>query len=130
MAYDGKVHAGVPPAVRELSTLTITKVSVGSMDNNVYLLRCKETGEQVMIDAANDADTLLTLIGSAGLARVITTHRHGDHWQALAQVVAATGARTVAHPDDASSLPVAVDELVNEGDRVPVGNCELEVIHL
>lgn len=130
MAYDGKVRPGGPPAVRELSGLTITKVSVGSMDNNAYLLRCKETGEQALIDAANDAETLLALIGEAGISRVITTHRHGDHWQALAQVVAATGARTVAHPEDASSLQVATDERVNEGDQVPVGTARLEVIHL
>lgn len=130
MAYDGKVRAGGPPAVRELSGLVITKVSVGSMDNNVYLLRCKATGEQVLIDAAADSETILALIGDAGLARVVTTHRHGDHWQALGQVVAATGARTVAHPDDASSLPVAIDELVDDGDHVPVGEARLEVVHL
>lgn len=130
MAYDGKVRAGGPPAVRELPGLVVTKVSVGSMDNNVYLLRCTTTGEQVLIDAAADAETILTLIGDSGITRVITTHRHGDHWQALAQVVAATSARTVAHPADASSLPVAIDELVDEGDRVPVGAAALEVIHL
>jgi glyoxylase-like metal-dependent hydrolase (beta-lactamase superfamily II) len=61
---------------------------------------------------------------------VVTTHRHADHWQALAAVLAATGARSVAHPDDAAALPVRVDEPVVDGDTVPVGTCRIEVIHL
>jgi glyoxylase-like metal-dependent hydrolase (beta-lactamase superfamily II) len=129
MAYTGNVSPGSPPAVRELPHLTITKVSVGPMDNNAYLLRCAATGEQVLVDAANEPPRLLGLIGDAGLARVVTTHRHADHWQALERVLAATGARGVAHPDDAAALPVKVDTVV-EGDTVPVGDCALEVVHL
>jgi glyoxylase-like metal-dependent hydrolase (beta-lactamase superfamily II) len=116
--------------VRELPGLTITKVSVGPMDNNAYLLRCRATGEQALIDAANEPEPLLGLIGDGGLARVVTTHRHPDHWQGLAAVLAATGARAVAHPDDAAALPVPVDEPVVDGDTVPVGTQTLEVIHL
>jgi glyoxylase-like metal-dependent hydrolase (beta-lactamase superfamily II) len=116
--------------IHELPELTVTKVSVGPMDNNAYLLRCQATGEQVLIDAANEPERLLSLVGDGGLIRVITTHRHADHWQALAAVLAATGARSVAHPDDAAGLPVRVDEPVVDGDTVPVGTCALEVIHL
>nr|WP_246422141.1 MBL fold metallo-hydrolase [Nocardiopsis mwathae] len=100
------------------------------MDNNAYLLRCRRTGDAVLIDAANEADRLLELVGDGGLQRVVTTHRHHDHWQALAEVVGTTGARTVAHPADAGELPVSVDEPVEHGQRIPVGECALEVIHL
>ena len=92
MTYDGKVTVGGPPAVRELGGLVLTKVAVGPMDNNAYLLRCRETGEQLLIDAANEPETLLGLLDTGGLQRVVTTHRHGDHWQALADVVQRTGA--------------------------------------
>jgi glyoxylase-like metal-dependent hydrolase (beta-lactamase superfamily II) len=129
VTYTGNVSPGGPPAVRELPHLTITKVSVGPYDNNAYLLRCTGTGDQVLIDAANEPERLLELVGAAGLTRVVTTHRHPDHWQALAEVVAATGARAVAHPADASELPVPVDP-VRDRDTVPVGDCVLEVIHL
>jgi glyoxylase-like metal-dependent hydrolase (beta-lactamase superfamily II) len=129
MAYTGNVSPGGPPDVRQLPALTITKVSVGPMDNNAYLLRCMHTGDQVLIDAANDADRLLSLIGAAGLSTVVTTHQHPDHWQALAEVVKATGARVVAHPADAPELPVAT-ETVEGGGTVRVGDCALEVIHL
>jgi glyoxylase-like metal-dependent hydrolase (beta-lactamase superfamily II) len=129
VTYDGSVTPGGPAAVRQLDDLTISKLSVGPMDNNAYLLRCRADGTQVLIDAANDADRLLELIGAGGLATIVTTHQHGDHWQALTAVRKETGARSVAHPDDEDGIPV-VDDLVRDGDRIAVGTCELEVIHL
>ena len=129
MSYTGNVSPGSAPEVRELGDLVITKVSVGPMDNNAYLLRCVSTGEQVLIDAANESDRLLELVGTSGLSTVVTTHRHGDHWQGLAEVLAATGARSVAHVADAPELPVAT-ETVADGATIPVGSCGLEVIHL
>ncbi len=129
MTYTGDVTPGGPPAARELDRLTITKVSVGPMDNNAYLLRCRSNGEQVLVDAANEAPRLLDLIGAAGLVTVVTTHQHMDHWLALAEVVAETGARALAHAEDAPGLPIKVEPLA-DGDRIPVGDCTLEVIHL
>ncbi|MFG2169592.1 MBL fold metallo-hydrolase [Micromonospora chersina] len=129
MTYSGDVTPGGAPAVRELDRLTISKLSVGPMDNNAYLLRCRETGEQVLIDAANEAPRLLDLVGDGGLAAVVTTHRHMDHWVALEEVVAKTGARPLVHADDAEGLPIDAEPL-REGDTVPVGDCALEVIHL
>ncbi|MEV6630552.1 MBL fold metallo-hydrolase [Actinoplanes sp. NPDC051470] len=127
--YTGDVTSGGAPAVRELPGLTITKLSVGPMDNNAYLLRCASDGSQVLIDAANEADRLLDLIGPAGLTAVITTHRHGDHTAALAEVVRATGAESVAHTDDAPEIPV-VTRTVTDGETIAVGDCTLEVIHI
>ncbi len=127
--YTGTVKVGGPADVRQAGKLEITKVEVGPYGNNAYLLRCTETGELVLIDAANDAATLLELIGGRPLAKVITTHRHNDHWYALEEVVQATGATVVAHPEDADRLPVQV-EPVRDGDTVAVGSCTLRVIHL
>lgn len=129
MTYTGDVTPGGPPAVRELDRLTIAKLSVGPMDNNAFLLRCRTTGEQVLVDAANEAPRLLELIGDAGLATVVTTHQHMDHWLALEEVVAETGARPLAHAEDAPGLPIEVEPVAG-GDRVSVGDCTVEVIHL
>lgn len=129
MSYTGDVTPGGPPATRELGQLTITKVSVGPMDNNAYLLRCRSNGEQILVDAANEAPRLLDLIGDASLATVVTTHQHMDHWLALGEVVAETGARPLAHAEDAPGLPIKVEPLA-DGDRIPVGDCTLKVIHL
>ena len=130
MSYTGKVTRGGAPDVRETAALRLTKLSVGPMDNNAYLLECRETGARALVDAADDATTLLALVGAGGLAQVVTTHQHRDHWQALAEVVAATGARTAAGRPDAEALPVPVDVPLDDGDRVQVGEVELEVIAL
>ncbi|GAA2477745.1 MBL fold metallo-hydrolase [Streptomyces thermolineatus] len=130
MAYDGNVRVGGEPHVHELADLVITKVAVGPMENNAYLLRCRATGEQVLIDAAAEPETLLRLIGDDGISSVVTTHRHGDHWGALRAVVDATGARTLAGRHDAEGIPVPTDVLVDDGDTVRVGRVELTARHL
>ncbi|MBA5222202.1 MBL fold metallo-hydrolase [Streptomyces griseoaurantiacus] len=130
MTYSGAVRVGGPADVHELQDLMITKIAVGPMDNNAYLLRCRATDEQLLIDAANDAHTLLGTIGDDGIASVVTTHRHGDHWQALAEVVAATGARTYAGREDAEGIPVPTDVPVDDGDTIRVGRVTLTARHL
>jgi glyoxylase-like metal-dependent hydrolase (beta-lactamase superfamily II) len=70
------------------------------------------------------------MIGDTPVQRIVTTHQHPDHWQALEQVRAATGATTVAHPKDAPGIPVTTDELVEDGGTVRFGDTSLSVIHL
>lgn len=128
--YNGRVQVGGPADVHELPRLIISKLAVGPYDNNAYLLRCRNSGAQVLIDAAAEPERLLDLVAQGGLEMVITTHRHRDHWQALEAVVAATGALTAAHVDDADAIPVPTDLLIRDGDILPVGECRLEAIHL
>jgi len=130
VTYTGDVHVGGPADVRELPGLVLSKIAVGPYDNNAYLLRCRATGEQILIDAAADADVLLDLIGADGIEAVITTHSHGDHWQALGAVVAATGATTMAGRYDADDIPVATDVVIDDGDVIVCGALSLKAIHL
>ena len=135
MSYTGSVRPGGAPDTRMLGSLTITKVAVDEqMSNNAYLLRCQDTGEQLLIDAAAEPERLLPLIGQGGLATVVTTHRHWDHHRALAAVVEATGAEAVAGVPDADEITsqtgVPVTRRVQHGDTVAVGSCTLEVIAL
>jgi len=129
MNYHGSVTVGGAPDVRELADLVITKVAVGPYDNNAYLLRCRYSGEQLPIDAASEPETLVRLVNGS-LDKVVTTHQHGDHWQALAEVVAATGAATYAGRLDAEGIPVPTQTLVDDGDEITVGNGRLRAIHL
>jgi glyoxylase-like metal-dependent hydrolase (beta-lactamase superfamily II) len=108
----------------------ITKASVGPMDNNAYLLKCRTTDDLLLIDAAADERVLLGLLNAQPLATVVTTHQHGDHWGALAAVVAATSATTVAGADDVDGIPVPTDRAVRDGDVVSVGDVDLQVISL
>lgn len=130
--YTGHVSAAGPAGVRELPALTIRKLEVGGFGNNAYLLTSRATGAQLLVDAAAEPDRLLDLVaeGGQGLEAVVTTHSHHDHVGALAEVVAATGARTVAGADDADALPVPVDERLEHGDTVTVGDVTLDVVHL
>jgi glyoxylase-like metal-dependent hydrolase (beta-lactamase superfamily II) len=128
--YHGKVVPGGPAAERELAELIVTKVSVGPADNNAYVLRCRATDEELLIDAAAEPDRILDVCGEGPLVRIVTTHKHADHWGALAAVRAATGARTSGHPLDAVDIPVPTDDPLEDGDRFQVGRVELEVIHL
>jgi glyoxylase-like metal-dependent hydrolase (beta-lactamase superfamily II) len=124
------VSPGGPPDHRPLGPLTITKISVGPMDNNAYFLRCAATGQVLLIDAANEPDRLLAVLGDDRLNRIVTTHQHFDHWQALPEMVAATGAPVSAHAEDAAALPVPVADPLEDDATVAVGDCILSVIHL
>ncbi len=101
MTYNGNVSVGGPAQTRELPGLTITKVAVGPMNNNAYLLRCTNTGDQLLIDAANEADTLLGLLGGQPLATIVTTHQHGTTAPRSRKWRAGHGRRDVAHTEDA-----------------------------
>lgn len=129
--YTGHVESGTA-ARRTLPGATILKASVGPMDNNAYLVTCAATGETLLIDAANDAEVLIDLVGryAPKLSLIVTSHQHFDHWQALEAVAAATGAPTAAHEIDAGPLPVKPDRLLAGGDSVQIGELTFDVIHL
>lgn len=131
-AYDGDVSPGGPAQVRELAHLVIRKVAVSEMSNNAYLLTCRATGEQLLVDAADDAARLGALVrdGSGSLDHVVTTHQHWDHVRALRDLVDAFHPRTYAGADDADALPVRPDVRLRHGDTVTVGDVRLDVIHL
>jgi glyoxylase-like metal-dependent hydrolase (beta-lactamase superfamily II) len=132
--YDGHTEPGGAAIRRELDELTISKVSVGPMDNNAYLLVCTRTNEALLIDAANEPDRIADLVGAGDtrpeLRHLVTTHQHWDHWQALGAVAGMFETRQIAHPLDAPELPIPMDVLVSDGDTVTVGRIDLEVIHL
>lgn len=141
--YDGKVTSGGPAQVRSLGSLEIRKIQLGGMANNAYLLIDTDESARdgaapdrlrpaILIDAAADWPRLNSFLQDARVhvETVVTTHRHGDHTGALADAVAATGARTAAGEDDADQLPVAVDIRLQDGDTIPLGRHLVDVIAL
>jgi glyoxylase-like metal-dependent hydrolase (beta-lactamase superfamily II) len=129
VTYSGDVRVGGPSDTREINGLTLTKIAVGEMHNNAYLLR-DTTGQALLIDAAAEPARLLEMIGDTPVVKIVTTHQHADHWQALAELKAATGAVTVAHPADAPGIPVPTDELVEDGGTIAFGDTLLHVTQL
>jgi glyoxylase-like metal-dependent hydrolase (beta-lactamase superfamily II) len=128
--YTGAVTVGGPPQRRDLGGLILDKIQVGPLENNVYFLECKETGDVLLIDAAHSPDVLLGVLDGRHLQRIVTTHSHPDHWEALPEILAATNAPVAVHPLDAEPLPITAFEPIEEGGTVTVGTCELSVIHL
>lgn len=106
----------------------VRKRSVGPLDNAVYVLRDLATDEALVVDAAADAGLVLEAVAGLTVRAVVTTHGHGDHWQALGAVVAATGAAALAHPADADAVPHPTDA-VEDGGRVHFGTAEVGVLH-
>lgn len=129
--YTGHVDPG-NAARRTLPGATIVKASVGPMDNNAYLVTCSQTGQTLLIDAANDADVLIDLVQryAPNVVLIVTSHQHFDHWQALEAVAATTGAPTACHEIDAEPLPVKPDRFLANGDKVQIGKLTFDVIHL
>ncbi|MFJ4228625.1 MBL fold metallo-hydrolase [Paenarthrobacter nicotinovorans] len=124
--------------IHSLRDVTIRSISVSEMNNNVYLVTSKSTGEQVLIDAADDLPAIQQLLADSAadsaqptkLARIATTHQHWDHVRALAELVEATGAITSAGADDADALPVPVDIRLGHGDVERFDGFKLTAVHL
>jgi glyoxylase-like metal-dependent hydrolase (beta-lactamase superfamily II) len=115
------------PAHYETSDLRIDKIVVGPFENNVFVLRCKGTGVAVIVDAANEHDLLLEVSRATGVRRVLTTHGHWDHIQAVTQMRDAGIDVGVAEPD-AKMLP-AYDFTIPDRDVIEVGDLRLDTIH-
>jgi glyoxylase-like metal-dependent hydrolase (beta-lactamase superfamily II) len=104
----------------------IHKLVVGPVDNNVFVLRCKATGDAVLIDAANEHEKLLELCRVLNVRRVVETHGHWDHIQAVPAVRDAGYEVGITGPDSAE---LDAYDFVLEGDSVlEVGRLRLHTI--
>lgn len=105
----------------------IEKLVVGPFENNVFVLRCKSSGEAAIVDAANEHELLLDVSRATGVSRVLTTHGHWDHIQAV-EAVREAGIDVGIAPEDASMLP-SYDFTIHDDDVITVGDLRLRTIH-
>lgn len=135
--------------IHDLPALTVRRISVSEMSNNVYLLTAKKSGVQVLIDAADDAPAVRGMIEEAaadtpcspGLQAVLTTHRHWDHVRALGEF-ASPGVELAAGEQDAAEIEaqagttagtdkdLRIGRRLRHGDTVQYDGVALDVIHL
>jgi glyoxylase-like metal-dependent hydrolase (beta-lactamase superfamily II) len=109
--------------------LAVHKVVVGPYDNNVFVLRCKETGEAVLLDAANEHELLLELAKDLGVKRVLETHGHGDHIQAVPAMREAGYEVAVTALDAPRLKDVGYDVFIDDLEVIEVGRLRLHAIH-
>ncbi len=107
--------------------MRIDKYVVGPFENNVFIVRCKQTGEAVLLDAANEHELLLEVSRATGVRRVLTTHGHWDHIQAVVAMRDA-GIDVGIAPDDAAMLP-GYDFTIPDDELIAVGDLRLRTIH-
>lgn len=115
------------PPHYEASDVRVDKLVVGPFENNVFILRCKGTGEAVLLDAANEHELLLDVSRATGVRRVLTTHGHWDHIQAVGAMRDA-GIDVGIAADDAEMLP-AYDFTIPDDETIAVGDLRLHTIH-
>jgi len=101
-------------------------VVVGPMDNNVFIIRCTGTGEAVLIDAANEHERLVELCGELGVRRVLETHGHWDHVQAVPAVRDAGYDVAIGEAD--SAMLDSYDSLLTDESVIEVGRLRLRTI--
>ncbi len=111
------------------SRLEIHRVVVGPYANNVFVMRCRETGDAVLIDAANEHEQLLQMCQRLGVRRVLETHGHWDHIQAVPAIREA-GFEVAVMSQDAEMLKaVGYDVFIEDTDVIEVGRLRLHAIH-
>lgn len=111
----------------EGSDLIVRKIEVGQMENNTYILECPETHEALLVDGCFEPDQILEGADGANIVAIIQTHGHGDHVQALPQLVESLHVPVAAHPGD--EYPVPIQRVLSDGDEVTFGNRAVQVLH-
>ena len=104
----------------------VHRLVVGPVDNNVYIVRCRATGESALIDAANEHDKLLELCRALDVRQVVETHGHWDHIQAV-EAVRDAGIDVAVTAADAAMLP-SYDQILEDGAVVKVGRLSMTTI--
>ncbi len=118
------------PVHYEDDKIRVVKVGgMGPIDNNSYILSCRQTGEGVIIDAPEEPEKLLREVGDVKVKAIIITHRHGDHTAGLREMKDQTKAPVASHPEDASELPLSADFQLKDGDVYDIGKVQLTAMH-
>jgi glyoxylase-like metal-dependent hydrolase (beta-lactamase superfamily II) len=111
------------------SNVEVHKLVVGPYDNNVFVIRCRATGDAVLIDAANEHEKLLELCTQLGVRRVLETHGHWDHIQAIPAMREAGYEVAVTAADAPRLKDVGYDVFIDDAEVIEVGNLRLLAIH-
>lgn len=107
----------------------VHKVVVGPYENNVFVIRCRQTGDAVLIDAANEHEQLLDLCTALNVRRVLETHGHWDHIQAVPALREAGYEVAVTSADAPKLKDVGYDVFLDDAEVVEVGRLRLDAIH-
>lgn len=129
MSYNGHVEPDGAWSDRVDGPVRIRKLSVGEMDNNVFVVSCVRTGAGLLVDAADRADRLREAIADVDVVAVVQTHGHWDHVRAWEELAADPGLPVWGHEGDADLFPAAVERALDDGDVITIGDVDVDVLH-
>ena len=109
------------------ATAEVHRFVVGPVENNVYVVRCRQSGEALLIDAANEHERLLDIARALGVQKVVETHGHWDHIQAV-EAVREAGIDVWVRQEDAAMLP-SYDALLEDDAVLSVGALRIRTLH-
>ncbi len=110
--------------------MLVERIWTGNAYRNYnYLIACPDSGEALAIDPLDHVKVLAAAKAKGwNITQILNTHEHGDHTGGNDAVVAATGARVIAHHRSGSAIP-GMDRGVKAGDIIKVGrHVELECL--
>lgn len=128
--YTGHVEPDGPWQDRLDGPVHIRKLSVGSMDNNVYIVRCTATDRSLVVDVADRPARIREALADSEPIAAVQTHGHWDHVRAWADLHEDPGLQVWGHDGDARLFPYPLDRSLEHGDRLAVGALEVEVLHV
>jgi len=109
--------------------IRIDRLQLGAFGTNSYIIRCRVTGDSVLVDAPAEAAEILERLKATNPRYILMTHNHMDHIGALSELKSRLGISIAAHPLDVKNLPSPADTLLGDGDTVSFGNIKLGVLH-
>ncbi len=129
MTYTGQVDPDGPWSDRIDGDVAVRKLSVGEMDNNVYILSCARTGQAAIIDAADDAPRIREALGDLDAVVVLQTHGHWDHIRAWDDLAADPGLPVWGHAADIELFGRSPDRRLEDGEELVLGHLVIHVLH-
>lgn len=115
--------------VYDNADLELLRLETDPFGTNAYILTCKQSGENVLIDAPGNADLIENRLKGKALLYIVITHGHMDHIMALEELYGKLQAPVAAHEDDAGGLPVKPKLLLKDGDVIECGELKIKVLH-
>ncbi len=123
------------------------KLVLGPLGTNCYILADEETKKATIIDAPDEAETILAFLQEKGytVSEIVLTHGHFDHILALKKLKEKTHAPVWSHQNTTTFLqdgiynlchyvgvpwtPIQPDRFLQDGERLCLGGMEFQVLH-